>query len=306
MVRRREFVAGLARGAALSPLVARAQQRAVPVIGFLNGGTESQVRLYTAAFLQGLGDQGYAEKYNVEILYRWADNQYDRLPAMAANLVRRRVAVIAAPGNTASALAAKAATATIPIVFATGGDPIKLGLVVSFNRPGGNLTGVSFLTTALAAKLIELLHEGVPAVASIGFLVNPTGPQTVADIREAETAARILGVHLIILHASTPSEIEASFAILVGQRSSGLVVQGDIFFFDQRVQLVTLAARHAVPAIYVAREFVDAGCLMSYGASVSTAFRLAGTYTGRILNEPGGRRATIDHRRSDNRRFGPG
>jgi putative ABC transport system substrate-binding protein len=254
------------------------------VIGFLNGGSESEVRPYTAAFRQGLSEQGYTEGRNVEILFQWADGQYDRLSTMAEDLVRRQVAVIATPGNTASALAAKAATATIPIVFATGGDPVGLGLAASLNRPGGNLTGVSFLTTELTTKHLELLHEIVPAVKSMGFLVNPTGPQSVADIKEAQDAARVLGVHLMVLNASTPSEIEAAFAILAGQRPSAVVVHGDIFFFDQRVQIITLAARFAVPAIYVVREFAYAGGLVSYGASVSAAFRLVGTYVGRILN----------------------
>jgi putative ABC transport system substrate-binding protein len=248
----------------------------MPVIGYLDGSTESAEP--TAAIRRGIAEFGYAEGRNVEILYRWAENRYDRLPSLAMSLGQSRAAVIIASGNPA-AVAAKAAITTIPIVFAIGGDPVDLGLVVSLNRPGGTITGVSFLNQTLVAKRLELLHEILPAATPIGFLVNPTSPQVVADIRQAETAARILGVHLIILNASSPTEIEAAFAMFVG----AIMVQGDTFLARQAVQLATLAAHYAVPAIYPIREFVDVGGLMSYGASIPDALRLAGTYAGRIL-----------------------
>jgi putative tryptophan/tyrosine transport system substrate-binding protein len=285
MIKRREFIAGLGSAAAL-PLAARAQQPAIPVIGILSLGTESPGGPFnnTAAFHQGLGELGYIEGRNVEILYRWAEFRNDRFPALAEDLVRRRVAVIVATSETTAARAAKSATATIPIVFTTGADPVEEGLVASLNRPGGNVTGVSFLTTALIAKRLELLHELVPAAKSIGFLVNPTTPQVEVELRETETAAGILGVHLVILNASTPSQIEMTFANLVGQRIDALMVGGGgLFGRAYGVQLAALAARHAMPAIYTTRVVVDAGGLMSYGASVSDAFRLAGTYVGRIL-----------------------
>jgi putative tryptophan/tyrosine transport system substrate-binding protein len=281
MMKRREFITFLG-GAATWPLAARAQQASMPVIGVLNGGTEIVTGL--GALRQGLGEQGYVEGRNLEILYRSAAGRYDRLPELAADLVRRRVAVIASQGGPAS-LAAISATATIPIVFATGGDPIELGLVASLDRPGGNATGASFLTSELTAKRLELLHEIVPAATLIGFLFNPTNSVGEAERREAEIAARILGVRLVIAHASTASETEAAFAILVEQRIGALLVAGDPLFANvQRDQLVAFAARHAVPAIYETREIVPAGGLMSYGAKdISGAYRLAGNYAGRIL-----------------------
>ena len=280
-MRRREFITLLGSAAAW-PLAARAQQPALPVIGFLNSGTESAAGL--GALRQGLGEQGYVEGRNLEILYNYAEGRYDRLPVVAADLVRRRVAVIVSTGGPAS-LAATSATATIPIVFATGGDPIELGLVASLDRPGGNATGASFLTSELTAKRLELLHEIVPAATLIGFLFNPTNSVGEAERREAEIAARILGVRLVLAHASTASETEAAFAILVEQRIGALLVAGDPLFANvQRDQLVAFAARHAVPAIYEQREIVPAGGLMSYGAKdISGAYRLAGNYAGRIL-----------------------
>jgi putative ABC transport system substrate-binding protein len=285
-IRRRDVVA-LAAGAATLPLTgllaARAQQRSVPVIGYLDAGSESARAPLTAAFHRGLGEQGYIEGRNVEVLYRWADSRYDRLPALAAELVSRRVAVIHAQA-TPSALAAKSATATIPIVFSLGTDPVSLGLVASLNRPGGNITGVTFLAQELIAKRLELLHEIVPSATSIGVLENLNAPETEAEVREAEIAAHVLGVRLTILNATTPSEIEAAFAILIGQRVAALLVGVDTVLVEQRGQLAGLVARHAVPAVYAFRDFVDAGGLMSYGPSWHDAWRLAGTYVGRILN----------------------
>jgi putative tryptophan/tyrosine transport system substrate-binding protein len=280
-MRRREFIAGLG-GAAVWPLAARAQQRAVPVIGYLALATMGTAQLFTPAFLRGLGEQGYAEGRNVEILYRWAD-KYDRLPALATELVRRPVAVIFSAGGSGVALTAKSATSAIPIVFVGGGDPADLGLVASLNRPGGNATGVNILTGQLLPKRLELLHEIVPAATQIGFLVNPTNPAAEIGNKEAETAARTLGVRLVTLNASTPSEIEAVFSTLVERRINCLLVDGAPLWTFQRNQLAVLAARHAVAAIYPVREIVEAGGLVSYGANISDAYRLAGTYVGRIL-----------------------
>jgi putative ABC transport system substrate-binding protein len=281
-MRRREFIAGLG-GAVAWPLAARAQKAVVPVIGFLNSRSPDDAAHLVAAFRGGLSEGGFVEGRNVTIEYRWALGQYDRLAAQAAELVHKPVAVLVSLGSDVTALAAKAATATIPIVFATAADPIELGLVASFNRPGGNITGVSFLAEALVAKRLELLHEIVPVAASIGYLVNPTSPQVEAQIKNAENAARILGVRLVILNASTPSEIEVAFAILAERRSGALMTAADPFFFGLRNQLAALAARDAVPAIYQVREMVDAGGLMSYGPDLSDVFRIVGGYVGRIL-----------------------
>jgi putative ABC transport system substrate-binding protein len=277
MMRRREFIAGLGVAAAW-PLVARAQQ-GLPVIGVLPTPPDAAV---IAPFHKGLGEQGYVEGGNVEILYPAAQLRNEGLPQWAAELARRRVAVIFA-FSADSALAAKSATETIPIVFATGADPVELGLVASLNRPGGNVTGVSYLATELVAKRLALLHEIAPAETSIGYLVNPIGAQTAAQAREANIAARTLGVRLVTLNASTPCDIERDFAILVEQRIGGLLVDADGLFVVQAAQITALATRHRVPAIYPIREFVDADGLMSYGASISNAFRIAGTYAGRIL-----------------------
>jgi putative ABC transport system substrate-binding protein len=281
-MRRREFIAGLGAAAAW-PLAARAQQSALPVIGFLSGLTESAANNYASAFRQGLAEEGYGEGRNVDILYRWAETQFDRLPTLVADLVRRRVAVIVATGGASATLAATSATTMIPIVSTFGTDPVEVGLVARINRPGGNVTGASFLTTALTAKRLELLHEVVPAATSIGFLVNPTSALVEAELKEAETAARIIAVRLVILRASTPSEIDNAFVTVVAQRIGALLASADPLVFEQRAQLAALAAHHAVPAIYHAREIVDAGGLMSYGASISDAYRLARTYSGRIL-----------------------
>jgi putative tryptophan/tyrosine transport system substrate-binding protein len=282
-MRRRAFIAGLG-GAAAWPLAGRAQQPKTPVIGYLNSGSESNNRNFAAAFRRGLSELGYVDGKNVSIEYHWMESRYDQLPAMAADLVRRRVGVIVATGGTAIARAAKSATSTIPIVFVGGGDPVEVGLVASLNHPGGNVTGAAVLTTALTAKRLELLHELVPAATPIGFLVNPTNPTVFkAEMMEAETAARALGVRLMILNASTSGEIEATSEILVAQRIGAVLTSGDPLWTIQRVQLAALMARYAVPTIYAVREIVDAGGLMSYGAGISDAYRLVGAYAGRIL-----------------------
>ena len=281
-MRRRDFIAGLSGAAAVWPLVAQSQQQALPVIGWLGGEPERGSDRYIGSYRRGLAELGYVEGRNFESLYRFAEQQYDRLPALAADLVRRRVDVIATGGHF-PALAAKAATATIPIVFSFGADPVQLGLVASLSRPGGNVTGATFLSEELTAKRFELLREIAPATTSVGFLVNPTTPNAAAQIREAENAVRVLGVHLMIQNASNSSQIETAFATFVGQRIGALLVAGDPFFGTQSMQLVALAAHHSVPVIYSDREAVDAGGLMSYGPNVFDAFRLAGTYVGRIL-----------------------
>jgi putative tryptophan/tyrosine transport system substrate-binding protein len=283
-MRRREFIA-LIGGAAAWPYGARAQQQALPVIGFLSGGAEEGLRTAgaTAAFHQGLGESGFIEGRNVEILYRWAETHNDRLPALAADLVRRRVAVIVATASPGAALAAKSATATIPIVFQVGVDPVEFGLVASISRPGGNLTGTSFLIQELVAKRLELLHQIVPTVTTIGFLVNPTMPGIETQIREAEVAARTLGVSLVVLNATTASEIEAAFAVLLRQGIGALMSGSDALLFEHSAQVVTLAARHGTPAIYSYGVIVNAGGLISYGSIPEDAFRLVGVYAGRIL-----------------------
>jgi putative ABC transport system substrate-binding protein len=279
-MRRREFIAGLGGAAAAWPLAVGAQQPALPVIGYLSGGTESGDQSFTDAFRQGLNEQGYVERRNVEILYRWAEMRNDRLPALAADLVDRRVAIIVATRGNAPALAALSASKTIPIVFSIGADPVELSLVASLNRPGGNVTGLTVLTKTLTTKRLELLHGIVPAAKSIGFLVNPTAPQVETETREAEIAARILGIRVVFANASSPNEIEAAFGTLVGQRVDAFLTAADPVFWTQ---LAGLAARNGVPAIYNAREIVLAGGLMSYGATFSDSIRLAGTYAGRIL-----------------------
>jgi putative ABC transport system substrate-binding protein len=281
-VKRRTFISGLGSAAAW-PLVARGQQSAVPVIGYLNGGAELEGRRLTAAFHQGLGEQGFVEGRNVEIIYRWAENQYDRLPVFAEELVRRRVAVIVTTAGGGTAIAAKSATTSIPIVFQTGADPIKVGLVTNFSHPGGNVTGVAMLTVALIAKRLELLHEIVPHAAVIGFLVNPATPRVEEQIREAQNAAHRFGLRLVIGNASTPNAIEAAFADFALQPVEALLVDTDPLFFVRRDQLSELAARYALPAIYHAHEITEAGGLMSYGSHFADAYRLAGGYAGRIL-----------------------
>jgi putative ABC transport system substrate-binding protein len=286
-MRRREFI-GLVGGAAAWPLAARAQQRPMPVIGYLKSGSAAGAVKNLAAFRQGLGSTGYVEGQNVAIEYRYADNQYDRLPALAAELIGRQVALIYAGDNPAS-VAAKAANTTIPIVFRTGGDPVSMGLVASLNRPGGNITGVAFLSTTTQAIRLQMLHEAVPKAAVIGVLANPTNPNSEPNTREALEAARKLGLELHVLHASSDQDIDAAFATLVQLRAGALAIDGDTFFASRLVQLAILSARHAMPAIYTVRDFPDAGGLMSYGASNTDADRLGGVYAGRILkgDKPG-------------------
>jgi putative tryptophan/tyrosine transport system substrate-binding protein len=282
MILRRTVVAGL--GAALAwPLATRAQQKAIPVVGYLGAGSPNSAAPYMAAFRQGLGETGYVDGQNVAIEYRWAEGHYDRLPALAAELAGRKVDLIVA-GAAPCALPAKNATATIPIVFLTGGDPVADGLVASLARPGGNLTGVSVLQTDLMPKLLELLSELVPQARVIALLVNPNHPSTERMIHDMREAARVKGVHLHILKAAAESEIDAAFASLVQLPAGALVVGNDAFFTSRREQLAALASRHAVPAIYFAREFAASGGLISYGASTATAFRQVGIYTGKILN----------------------
>jgi putative tryptophan/tyrosine transport system substrate-binding protein len=280
-MRRREFVAGLC-GAVTWPLAGRGQQ-AMPVIGYLDTASLVEVRPFLLAFLRGLSEAGFAEGRNVAIEYRWAENQNDRLPALAADLVRRQVAVIATV-NLQPVLAAQAATKSIPIVFAIGGDPVEIGLVTSLNRPSGNITGVTQQSVEVFAKRLELLHELVPAADSIALLTNPTNKLNAEDeTREAEKAARVHGVRLVVLHASSLSELDMAFATLVKERAGGLLVSSDPFFVAKREEVVALAARHKVPAIYHRREFTVAGGLTSYGPSLAEAAWQVGLYTGRIL-----------------------
>jgi putative tryptophan/tyrosine transport system substrate-binding protein len=281
-MRRREFIAGLGSAAAW-PVVARAQQRALPVIGYL--GTQSgddDYKIVTVPFLQGLKESGYVEGQNVAIEYRWAENQADRLPALAADLVRRRVAVIVA-NETPAALAAKAATPIIPIVFTTGGDPVALGLVASLNRPGANLTGIANLAGELAPKRLQLLHDLIPDAALFGVLADPAFPPTQSTIAELQAAARTLGLQLVVANARTDSDLETAFATLSQQRVGAVLVSDSNFYGRRTQQLAALAARHALPAIFPFREFALAGGLMSYGSSASYQGHQAGIYTGRIL-----------------------
>jgi putative ABC transport system substrate-binding protein len=281
-LKRRDFITLLGGTAVAWPLTARAQQPAMPVIGFMNGGSrEAQARLL-AAFRQGLSETGYIEDHNVKIEYRWAESQYDRLPGMAADLVRRQVTVIAGTG-TPAALAAQAATAVIPIVFETAGDPIKLGLVASQNRPGRNITGVTQLSSELVSKRLGLLHDMIPTTTIIGLLVLPTDPRAETQTRDMQEAAHALGLQIHVLNASTEAEIDTAFAILAQLRGGALLVGTGEFFTRRAEQLVALAARQRVPAIYQYREFAAAGGLITYGTSLTDSYRQAGVYTGRIL-----------------------
>jgi ABC-type uncharacterized transport system substrate-binding protein len=283
MIGRREFIAALGSAAAW-PTVAHAQQQAMPVIGFLSSASPDGSAPITAAFRQGLSETGHVEGRNVTIEYRWAENQIDQLPALASELVHRRVAVIATGGGVASVLATKAATLTIPIVFLVGGDPVSLGLVASLARPGGNLTGINFFNVELAAKRLELLRELIPKVSRVGALVNPANPATSeATLRDVGLAARALGLQIIVLNASTSREINAAFATFVGERPDALFVASSPYFTSRRIQLVQLAARHAIPATYPGRQYVEVGGLMNYGANLADAYRQLGVYTGRVL-----------------------
>jgi putative tryptophan/tyrosine transport system substrate-binding protein len=281
---RRQFISALGGAAAMWPHAAHAQQAAMPVVGLLYAGAPETSQDRVAAFRSGLGDIGFVEGQNVAIEYRWAQGQYDQLAVLAADLVRRQVTVIVPTGSAASALAAKAATTTIPIVFSIGADPIQFGLVTSLNRPGGNVTGVTFFGgSALEAKRLNLLDELLPQAATIAYLVNPTNPSGEGQTQEAETAARSLGRQIKVLRASTESEIEAAFSIIDEDRAGALLVAGDAFFASRRDQLALLATRHKIPTMYQLREYVVAGGLMSYGTSITDAYRQAGVYTGRIL-----------------------
>jgi putative tryptophan/tyrosine transport system substrate-binding protein len=282
-MRRREFIALIGGTAAAWPLAARAQQPAMPVIGLLSGRSLNDSKPMMAAFRQGLLEQGFVERQNVAIEYRWAEGHYDRLPAMAADLAGRQVAAILAVGSVPSPLAAKAATSTIPIVFVVGGDPVKFGLVSSLNRPGGNVTGVSVLSGALTAKRLELLRELVPDAGIVACLVNPKNPEAESQLMDIRAAGRTVRQKIIVLNASLDHELNDAMATIVRERASGLLVGNDAFFVLRREQLVELAARHAIPTIYFLREFAEAGGLVSYGDSLTDAYRQVGMYIGRIL-----------------------
>jgi putative tryptophan/tyrosine transport system substrate-binding protein len=284
MIGRRQFITLLGGASAAWPLAARAQQAAMPVVGFLHAGLPDSFVHLVAAFRKGLSQSGYVEGQNVTIEYRWAQNENDRLPELAADLVRRRVAVIVTPASTAATLAAKAATTTIPIVFETGADPVKIGLVASLNRPGGNATGVSDIGVELGAKRLGLLHELLPEAARFAALVNPNNPFiTEPFVAEMQTAASAIGRQIEVVTASTKSDIDAAFGTLVKERADAFLISPDALFVSRRVQLVTLAARHVLPALYHRREFAEAGGLMSYGSNLTDQFRQTGVYTGRIL-----------------------
>jgi putative tryptophan/tyrosine transport system substrate-binding protein len=282
-MRRREFITAIAASATAWPLAARAQQAAMPVIGYLSSLPSSYVASRMPPFRQGLGESGYIEGQNVEIQYRSAEGQYNPLPQLAADLVDRKVAVIVATGGTDPAKVAKAATTTIPIVFGSAADPIRAGIVNSLNQPGGNITGISFLGSALEAKRVGLLNEIVPESGSIGVLVNPGYPDANRELREAEEAAATIHRQAIAVRATTDAEIDSAFATLVQQGASALLVTSDALFVGRRAQLVALAARYKLPAIYVQREFAEAGGLVSYATDFADGYRQIGSYVGKIL-----------------------
>ena len=281
-MRRRDVIKLLAGSAAAWPLATRAQQPATLVVGFMNGSSPEAFAPTVTAFRQGLNETGYVEGQNVKIEYRWAEGRYDRLPGIAADLVRRQMVVIAATG-TPAALAAKAATAVIPVIFETAGDPVALGFVASLNRPGGNVTGVTQLSSELVSKRLRLLHDLIPAATNIGLLVNPTDPRAETQTRDVQEAAHALGLRIHVLNASSEAEIDTAFSDLVKLRAGALVVGTGELFNSRAAQLAALAAREQVPAIYQYREFAAAGGLISYGTSLTDAYRLAGIYTGRVL-----------------------
>jgi len=283
-MKRREFITLLGGAAASWPLIALAQQPSMPVIGFLSARSPAEAASVLGAFRQGLGETGYFEGKNVIIEYRWAEGRYDRLPALAAELIGRQVAVIAATGGEPSPLAAQAATRTIPIVFTLGGDPVEAGLVDSFNRPGGNLTGTTIMGVELGPKLLDILRQLIPSATTIAILVNPAFQLTSAEVRNVQDAAHTVGIRVSVLNASTEAEIDTAFTTIVQQKTDALIVGTDPFLLGQRDQLVRLAARHTVPTIYFLREFVESGGLLSYGPSIANGYRQAGVYTGRILS----------------------
>jgi len=280
-MKRREFIT-LLGGTAVWPLEARAQQPAMPVIGYLSSLGQAVSMQFDAAFRRGLSQMGYVEGQNVSIEYRWIADSYDPLPAMAADLVQRQVAAICALGPPA-VLAAKAATTSIPIVFVTGADPLKFGFVASFNRPGGNITGIWIVSTVLAQKRLELLHDLVPKAESFALLVNPRSPVAEPQTRDAETAAQALGLKLRVLRAVTENDFDQVFAGLVQERADALLVSADPFFYSRREHLIALAARHAIPTLYEIREYVEVGGLMSYGTVFRDGYHKGGIYVGRIL-----------------------
>jgi ABC-type uncharacterized transport system substrate-binding protein len=291
MIRRRNFITLLGGAAAAWPLVARAQQPTMPVIGFLNSQSRQDWSHATTAFLQSLGDAGYVEGRNVVIEYRFADKRFDQLPVLAADLVRRQVAVIVASGGDASTRAAKAATDTIPIVFSVGGDPVTTGFVASLARPGGNATGVTLITAELELKRLEFLREAVPSLASVALLANPDNPRFADDIKTVREAAQSMGLQVHVLTGRNGSELDTAFATLAQRRIDGLLVMSDPLFISERHRLVALAARHAIPAIYQNRELPAAGGLMGYGTSFLAIYRQLGVFTARILK--GGKPADI-------------
>jgi len=281
-MRRREFITVLG-GAAAWPIRARAQQSAMPVIGFLNGQSAQAFAPAVAAFHRGLNEAGYVQGQNVAIEYRWAEGRLDRLPPLAADLVRRQVAVIAATGGNNSALAAMQTTSTIPIVFTSSDNPIERGLVASINRPGGNVTGVSWFNAELGPKRLGLLHELVPNATIVALLINPNNPESVRQPAELQHAGRAIGLELLVLTATSAGDIDAAFTAMVQNRVGGLLIGSDPFFLNRREQIIALAAQHTIPTVYSGREAAGAGGLMSYGNSLADAYRRAGIQTGRIL-----------------------
>jgi putative tryptophan/tyrosine transport system substrate-binding protein len=282
-MRRREFIWLFGGAAVLWPLAVHAQQRPMPVIGFLNVASPGPLRQQIAAFREGLKKSGYVEGQNVAVEYRWAEGQYERLPELAADLVRQQVSVIFVGGGAPAELAVKAATTTIPIVFSTGGDPVRSGLVASLNQPSGNITGVYHFATGLEAKRLGLLHEMLPKATPIAVLINPNYADAENQLRDVQEAAARLGVQLVVVRANAESDFNAAFSTVVQQRSGALLVCASPFFNNKREQLVVLAARHALPTIYEWRDFAAAGGLMSYGTSLADAYRQAGVYAGLIL-----------------------
>ena len=282
-MKRREFITLLGGAAAVWPVAARGQQVAMPVIGFLHPGSPEASAKFTAGFRKGLSETGYVEGRNVAIEYRWAHGENGRLPELAADLISRPVSVIATPGSVAAAVAAKAATTTIPIVFMIGVDPVQAGLVVSLNRPGGNVTGTTSLNAGLMAKQLGLLHQLLHRDARFAFLVNPSNPQSRSLVTDVQATASAMGQQLEILSATTNRDIRPAFDVAVRKRTDALLIQADPLFANRPVQLATLAARHAMPAIFTLREFAEAGGLMSYGSNLTDLFRLTGIYTGRVL-----------------------